>query len=74
MDIGGWRRRILRRWLSADISEEGLEDGYRWMEEQKAYNMDFGGWRRIRLRRWISADGREEGLEEGYRRLEVKKA
>ena len=36
MDIGGWMRRRLRRWISADGGEEGLEDEYRWMEEQKA--------------------------------------
>ena len=36
MDIGGCRRRRLRRWISVDGVEEGLEDGYRRMEEKKA--------------------------------------
>ena len=36
MDIGGWRRRRLRSWISADGGEEVLEDGYRRMEEKKA--------------------------------------
>ena len=74
MDIGGWRRRRLRRWISVDVSEEGLEDGYRRMEEKKAYKMDIGGWIRRRLRGWISAGGGEEGLEDGYRWIDEKKA
>ena len=36
MDIGGWRSRRLRRWISADGGDEGLEDGYRRMDEKKA--------------------------------------
>ena len=37
---------MLRRWISVDVGAEGLEDGYRWMEEQNASKMDMGGWRR----------------------------
>ena len=29
MDIGGWRSRMLRRWISEDGGREGLEDVYR---------------------------------------------
>ena len=36
MDIGGWIRIRLRRRLSAGGGAEGLEDGYRRIEEQKA--------------------------------------